>query len=54
MSGAGAQSMERLRAQSHDELDLRMDWDFDGEEFDEEEKIRAETRKILELPELPI
>lgn len=31
-----------------------MDWDFDGVEFDEEEKIRAETRKILELPELPI
>ena len=31
-----------------------MEWDFDGEEFDEEEKIRAETRKILELPELPV
>jgi len=31
-----------------------MDWDFDGEEFDEESKLRAETRKILELPELPI
>jgi len=54
MSGAGARSMERLRAQSHEELDLLMEWDFDGEEFDEEEKIRLETRKILELPELPI
>ena len=54
MSGAGARSMERLRAQSHDELDLLMEWDFDGEEFDEEEKIRLETRKILELPQLPI
>jgi aspartate-semialdehyde dehydrogenase len=54
MSGAGAQSMERLRAQSHEELDLLMEWDFDGEEFDEEEKIRLETRKILELPELPV
>ncbi len=32
----------------------RMDWDFDGEEFDEEAKLRAETRKILELPELPV
>jgi aspartate-semialdehyde dehydrogenase len=31
-----------------------MDWDFDGEEFDEEFKLRAETRKILELPDLPI
>ena len=31
-----------------------MDWSFDGVEFDEEEKLRAETRKILELPELPI
>jgi aspartate-semialdehyde dehydrogenase len=31
-----------------------MDWDFDGEEFDEETKLRAETRKILELPQLPV
>jgi aspartate-semialdehyde dehydrogenase len=31
-----------------------MDWDFDGEEFDEESKLRAETRKILELPDLQI
>ena len=54
VSGAGAQSMERLRAQSADELDLRMDWEFDGVEFDEEEKLREETRKILELPALPI
>jgi aspartate-semialdehyde dehydrogenase len=53
-SGAGARSMERLRAESPEEHDLRMDWDFDGEEFDEEEKIREEARKILELPELPI
>ena len=54
VSGAGAQSMERLRGQSTDELDLSMDWDFDGVEFDEEEKLREETRKILELPALPI
>ena len=53
-AGAGAQSMERLRAETPDEHDLRMDWDFDGVEFDEETKIREETRKILELPELPI
>jgi aspartate-semialdehyde dehydrogenase len=53
-SGAGAQKMERLRTQNPAEGNLEMDWDFDGEEFDEETKLRAETRKILELPELPI
>jgi aspartate-semialdehyde dehydrogenase len=53
-SGAGTTSMERLRATSTDDTDLAMDWDFDGEEFDEEAKLRDETRKILELPELPI
>jgi aspartate-semialdehyde dehydrogenase len=46
--------MERLRNEPQDEHDLRMDWDFDGEEFDEESKLRAETRKIMELPDLPI
>jgi len=54
VSGAGAQSMERLRSEPPAEHDLRMDWDFDGEEFDEESKLRAETQKIMELPELPI
>ena len=53
-SGAGAQRMERLRAQAPGEGNLEMDWDFDGEEFDEETKLRAETRKILELPDLPV
>ena len=54
VSGAGAQAMERLRERAAGEHDLRMDWDFDGEEFDEESKLRDETRKIMELPELPI
>jgi len=54
VSGAGAQSMERLRNEPQAEHDLRMDWDYDGEEFDEESKLRAETRKIMELPDLPI
>ena len=54
VSGAGLQRMEELRAQASEENDLRMDWDFDGEEFDEEAKIREETRKIMELPELPV
>jgi len=53
-AGAGAESMERLRREAPEDHDLRMDWDFDGVEFDEETKIREETRKILELPELPI
>jgi aspartate-semialdehyde dehydrogenase len=54
VSGAGAQAMERLRREPVDAHDLRMDWDFDGVEFDEEEKLREETRKILELPALPV
>jgi aspartate-semialdehyde dehydrogenase len=54
VSGAGAAAMQRLAGERPDEHDLRMDWDFDGVEFDEEEKIRLETRKIMELPELPI
>ena len=54
VSGAGAQSMERLRSEPQADHDLRMDWDFDGEEFDEESKLRAETQKIMELPDLPI
>ncbi len=54
VSGAGAQSMERLRNEQPSEHDLRMDWEFDGVEFDEESKLREETRKIMELPELPI
>ena len=54
VSGAGLQRMEELEAQAAAEHDLRMDWDFDGEEFDEETKIREETRKIMELPDLPV
>ncbi len=54
VSGAGARAMERLRSQEPAAGDLSMDWSFDGVEFDEEAKLRDETRKILELPELPI
>ncbi|HEY5694597.1 MAG TPA: Asd/ArgC dimerization domain-containing protein [Gaiellaceae bacterium] len=53
-SGAGAQRMERLRAESSAEHNLEFDWTWEGDETDEEAKIRAEARKILELPELPI
>jgi aspartate-semialdehyde dehydrogenase len=54
ISGAGAQAMERLRTEPQTEHDLRMDWSFDGEEFEEESKLRLETQKIMELPDLPI
>jgi len=54
VSGAGAQRMEQLRAERSGEHNLLMDWDWEGDESDEESKLRAETRKILELPDLPI
>ena len=54
VSGAGSEAIEYLRGESADDHLLRMDWEFDGVEFDEETKIREETRKILELPELAV
>ena len=54
VSGAGAQRMEQLRREPQDEHNLAMDWTWDGDETDEESKLRAETRKIMELPDLPI
>ena len=53
-SGKGAQRLQQLLDEAQAEHDLSTDWDFDGEEFDEEVKLREETRKILELPELPV
>jgi aspartate-semialdehyde dehydrogenase len=54
VSGAGSDAIDDLRAEDPDDHLLRMDWEFDGVEFDEESKLREETRKILELPELPV
>jgi aspartate-semialdehyde dehydrogenase len=54
VSGAGAQRMSVLAAERPEDHDLAMDWSWEGDESDEEAKLRAETRKILELPELPI
>jgi aspartate-semialdehyde dehydrogenase len=54
MSGAGDAGIERLRAVSPMDADLAMDWELDGEEFSEEAKLRAETQKILGLPNLPL
>jgi len=53
-SGAGSERMEQLRAQAPADGDVVMDWEFDGDDSDEESKLRAETRKVLELPELPL
>jgi aspartate-semialdehyde dehydrogenase len=52
-SGAGAGRMEELRSKSSTEGNVDMDWPFEGDEFEEESKLRSETRKILELPDLP-
>ena len=54
VSGAGSEAIEDLRAEEPDDHLLRMDWEFDGVEYDEEVKLREEARKILELPELPV
>jgi aspartate-semialdehyde dehydrogenase len=51
-SGAGDASSERLRATAPAEADLAMDWELEGDEFSEETKLRAETQKILALPDL--
>jgi aspartate-semialdehyde dehydrogenase len=54
MSGAGDAGIERLRATEPMQADLAMDWTLEGDEFDEEYKLRAETRKILGLSGLPL
>ena len=54
VSGAGSKAIADLRGEDPDDHELRMDWEFDGVEYDEEVKLREETRKILELPELPV
>ncbi len=54
VSGAGAQRMDALAAELPADHDVVMDWSWDGVESDEETKLRAETRKIMELPGLPI
>jgi aspartate-semialdehyde dehydrogenase len=53
-SGKGAARAERLRAEAVEQHDVGFDWTWEGDETDEEAKIRAETQKVLELPELPI
>ena len=54
VSGKGAQRAAQLLEEAPAEHDLWLDWSQEGDETDEEAKIRAEAQKILELPELPI
>ena len=54
VSGAGDAAVERLESTAPGEADLGMDWELQGDEFSEEYKLRAETRKILGLPDLPV
>jgi aspartate-semialdehyde dehydrogenase len=51
-SGAGDAAVERLEGLAPGEADLGLDWELEGDEFSEEYKLRAETRKVLGLPEL--
>ena len=53
-SGAGARRMEELRSKESTEGNVDMDWPMEGDEFEEESKLRAETRKILGLADLPL
>ena len=54
VSGAGAHRMIELEAEPAADHNLLMDWDWIGDESDEEAKLVAETRKIMELPDLPV
>ena len=54
MSGAGDPGVERLRAVAPMQADLAMDWELEDDEFSEEAKLRAETQKILGLPDLAV
>jgi aspartate-semialdehyde dehydrogenase len=54
VSGAGVERMEQLRSQDPAAGNVVMDWELEGDESDEESKLRAETRKIMELPDLPL
>src|SRR5439155_11755122 len=53
-SGAGGATLQKFLDEEPADHDLAMDWDYDGEDFEDESKLREETRKIMELPELAI
>src|SRR5262249_5058817 len=45
--------IKRLLATPVSETAVTMDWPLEGDEFEEEAKLRDETRKIMEHPDLP-
>jgi aspartate-semialdehyde dehydrogenase len=53
-SGAGEATLQDFLAEQPADHDLAMDWDFDGKDFEDEAKLREETKKIMELPDLPV
>ena len=54
VSGKGAARAEQLRQEPVEQHDVGFDWTWEGAETDEEAKIRGESQKVLELPDLPI
>jgi aspartate-semialdehyde dehydrogenase len=54
VSGKGAARAEELRREPVEQHDIAFDWTWEGDETEEESKIRLEAQKILELPDLPI
>jgi aspartate-semialdehyde dehydrogenase len=54
VSGKGAARAEALRREPVEQHDIGFDWTWEGDETDEESKIRLEAQKVLELPDLPI
>jgi aspartate-semialdehyde dehydrogenase len=54
VSGKGAARAEQLRQESVEDHDVGFDWTWEGDETEEESKLRAETQKIMELPDLAI
>src|SRR5205809_5795666 len=53
-SGGGDATLQSFLSEQPSEHDLAMDWEFDGEDLEDEAKLREETKKIMELPDLPI
>ena len=50
VSGAGAQRMEQLRAEPPSEHNLVMDWDWEGDESDEESKLAPRRARSWSCP----
>ena len=53
-SGGGDATLQSFLSEQPSEHDLAMDWEFDGEDLEDEAKLREETKKIMELPDLQV